>query len=485
MIKNDRQYRITKAEAAKFGKALRELESQPTPKDIDPVIAAAQAEALRTQLEDLRAEIKQYEDLLKGRVELIEVASLSELAKALIRARIASGLSQKELAERLALKEQQVQRYEATDYRQASLTRLVQVADALGVSVRKEFLLPTSDASKSKLLARLGSVGLRKDFVLNRLVPGRELDEGRGDRFSFDVLRCISHVFGWTPAAVLGTVDRPWLDAGVLGAARFKKSTAAEEKFLEVYTFYAHYLALLLVRMTEGMPSLRVPEDPAEVAEALRTKYGGITLEGAVKYCWDLGIPVLPLSDRGAFHGACWRVEGRNVIVLKQTTGSKARWHFALLHELRHAAEEPEEGSRTVVESEEFESVTSEEEQTASWYAGEVSLSGRAEELVDLCIRRADNRIERLKRIVPEVASEEAVDVGALANYLAFRLSLQGENWWGAAANLQGGDHEPFEIVRNELLRRVKLSLLADIDRDLLVKALEDVDDGEEASHET
>jgi hypothetical protein len=30
-----------------------------------------------------------------------------------------------------------------------------------------------------------------------------------------------------------------------------------------------------------------------------------------------MGIPVLPLSDRGAFHGATWRIQGRNVIVLK------------------------------------------------------------------------------------------------------------------------------------------------------------------------
>lgn len=38
--------------------------------------------------------------------------------------RIAAGLSQKELSERLGLKERQIQRYEATDYASANLTRV-------------------------------------------------------------------------------------------------------------------------------------------------------------------------------------------------------------------------------------------------------------------------------------------------------------------------------------------------------------------------
>ena len=68
----------------------------------------------------------------------IYIESLDKLPRTLVEARIVAGLSQKELAERLDLKEQQIQRYEATDYRSASLTRLKQVAKALGVNIAGE-----------------------------------------------------------------------------------------------------------------------------------------------------------------------------------------------------------------------------------------------------------------------------------------------------------------------------------------------------------
>ena len=48
-------------------------------------------------------------------------------------------MTQKELAERLSLAEQQVQRYEATLYRGVAAERLQQVADALRLRVREMF----------------------------------------------------------------------------------------------------------------------------------------------------------------------------------------------------------------------------------------------------------------------------------------------------------------------------------------------------------
>jgi transcriptional regulator with XRE-family HTH domain len=71
----------------------------------------------------------------------LRLASLEELPQALIQARIARGLSQKELADRLGLKEQQVQRYEATNYASAKLAMLEQVMRALGLRVQIEGVL--------------------------------------------------------------------------------------------------------------------------------------------------------------------------------------------------------------------------------------------------------------------------------------------------------------------------------------------------------
>ena len=66
----------------------------------------------------------------------IELELLDELPTGLIKARVASGLSQKELAAKLSLKEQQIQRYEANDYAGASLARILEVANALRITVR-------------------------------------------------------------------------------------------------------------------------------------------------------------------------------------------------------------------------------------------------------------------------------------------------------------------------------------------------------------
>ncbi len=203
-------------------------------------------------------------------------------------------------------------------------------------------------------------------------------------------------------------------------------------------------------------------------------RYHALSLRSSLHHAWDLGIPVLPLRDRGTFHGACWRYEGRNVVVLKQTSKYEARWLFDLLHELFHAAQRPTADRMEVIEADETsaERRNSDEEIAASQFAGDVTLDGRAEELAQACVGAANNAVERLKKIVPEVAAREGVDVGALANYLAFRLSWQGINWWGAAANLQTDNPDPWTTARDVFVERFPFALEVDLDRQLLDRAL-------------
>src|SRR5438552_2633451 len=117
MIENERQYRITKAQADKFAQALAQFTTHPDKHDqMHPLLHQAQREALQSQLDDLRTQLEEYEALKSGKYKVIELESLAELPRVLVQARIAAGLSQKDLAERLGLKEQQIQRYEATKY---------------------------------------------------------------------------------------------------------------------------------------------------------------------------------------------------------------------------------------------------------------------------------------------------------------------------------------------------------------------------------
>lgn len=142
MIANERQYRITRTAAREFEEALSRLETVEAHRP--PELRRVMREAMESQLEELREELADYEALRSGKVGVLELTSLAELPEALIRARIAVGLTQKGLAERLGLKEQQVQRYEATQYAGVSLERIQEVAEALGVEIHERVILPTT-----------------------------------------------------------------------------------------------------------------------------------------------------------------------------------------------------------------------------------------------------------------------------------------------------------------------------------------------------
>ncbi len=129
MIKNERQYRITKAQAEGFARTLAGLK-QNSP-EVHPLIAKAQEDAIRSQLADLEDQLQEYESLKAGNFESVQLNFISQLPDVLIKARIARGLSQRDLAEKIHVKEQQIQRYEATDYASASLSRIREVASVL------------------------------------------------------------------------------------------------------------------------------------------------------------------------------------------------------------------------------------------------------------------------------------------------------------------------------------------------------------------
>ena len=134
MIKNERQYRITRAQVERFSQTLDRLRQRSGETEgVHPLIAKAQEDALKSQLADLKGELREYDSLKSGKFPVDELSVVAKLATVLIKARIAQGLSQKDLAERLGLQEQQIQRYEATDYASASLTRIKEVVSALGV----------------------------------------------------------------------------------------------------------------------------------------------------------------------------------------------------------------------------------------------------------------------------------------------------------------------------------------------------------------
>lgn len=133
-ILNQRQYRITKSWIRRFEKTLADFLASEATKSLHPKQRELEELAIRGQLETLQAEVAEYEALLANAQPLV-VNSMAELPRALIRARISADMTQKELAERLGLKEQQIQRYESSEYQGASLERITAIMAALNLEL--------------------------------------------------------------------------------------------------------------------------------------------------------------------------------------------------------------------------------------------------------------------------------------------------------------------------------------------------------------
>jgi transcriptional regulator with XRE-family HTH domain len=489
MIKNERQYRITAAEIERFAKALSGFEAKPpTESDIHPVMWAAERQALESQLQELRDEAQAYEALKAGERRAFPIRTWEDVPRALIEGRIAARLTQKDLADRLSIPEQQVQRYEATDYSSASLARIQNVAEAIGLQL-EGLVHPPGDPSPKQLVRRIKDLGLDAPWALNRLFPAEvaaaiQGTYGRGkSSLTAEFLRAASiveRVFQVPMASLFETAPLS-LNPAVIGQTQFKRPgrRTKESTAGGAYTFYAHYIALLLLQATKHLPKRSRPTSPLEWRIAIIESHGSFNFENALRFVWSCGIPVLPLRDPGVFHGACWRTNDGDVLVLKQRTKSEDKWLFDLLHEIGHLVPDRSSKPQSVVEAATPEP-TDPDEVFAMEFAGEVILAGRAGELAELAVKEANGLVERLKSVVPRIAQRADVSTGALANYLAFRIAKDSEgkiSWWGTANALQREDQEPWRVARDVLLEHVDFTALSNEDRDLLTRALSAIDE--------
>jgi ribosome-binding protein aMBF1 (putative translation factor) len=98
--------------------------------------AAAQYLELARQI---RRELAEYDAIRSGDTCEFAVAEVDDLGGALVKARLARGWTQRQLAEKLGTSEQMVQKDESRAYENAGLARVAEVADVLGYSLRGSF----------------------------------------------------------------------------------------------------------------------------------------------------------------------------------------------------------------------------------------------------------------------------------------------------------------------------------------------------------
>lgn len=130
MIKNEKQYKITKSWLRNFEEGRQKLDKLPKGKE-QPWLRQAQRGSLEAQIQQLKEEIEEYEALKSGKIVVPSLDVLATVPELLIKKRIANGWTLEQLAERLGLHHQQIQRYESTDYATATFETMQKVAAVL------------------------------------------------------------------------------------------------------------------------------------------------------------------------------------------------------------------------------------------------------------------------------------------------------------------------------------------------------------------
>jgi transcriptional regulator with XRE-family HTH domain/Zn-dependent peptidase ImmA (M78 family) len=374
-------------------------------------------------------------------------------------------LSGRELAERAGITPQSLSRIERGRH-DIGFSTLQRLLAAMSYELADLAAAQELEVSPERIRAALAQTGLHKTTVA-RLLNGAETSRAMLDR--------VRRIFNWSPTDVAGPGAPPVLGSAAL-AGRFK-AQARGRRAAATYVMYAHKVALLAEQAAERPTYRCPPADPHVMAAEIRGGYGDLGFESVVRYCWDQGIVVVPLFDPGQFHGACWLVGDHPVVVLKQRLGFDARWVFDLGHELCHVVRHLRSETPAIVEFEEIGQAREDEQEEveASDFAGELLL-GDPDAIAQQVVSAAGGATERLRSAVPRVAAREGVDVGVLANYMAYRISSEQGNHavWGVASNLQSGSKGAADTARRLLKERLDWGRLTDDDAAVLSGALEE-----------
>jgi len=132
MIKNEKQYNISKKLLNDINLNIEKLQKDTTQHPLRNKLMLASALNMQKEIEQ---DILLYETLKKDKKGILKERLFSELPTLLTEYKIKSGLTQKEFAERLGIKEQQLQRYEADNFKSVTFKNLLRYLDAIGLEI--------------------------------------------------------------------------------------------------------------------------------------------------------------------------------------------------------------------------------------------------------------------------------------------------------------------------------------------------------------
>lgn len=134
MIRNETEYKEAVQRVAEEATRIKAERAQLQEMGLSKEEIKRALDPVRSFHDQLKEEIASYERLMRG--EFDELRNFEGVGRLLIAARIAKGVSQRELAERLGVHESQVSRDERNEYHGVTVERANRILDALGVEIR-------------------------------------------------------------------------------------------------------------------------------------------------------------------------------------------------------------------------------------------------------------------------------------------------------------------------------------------------------------
>ncbi len=134
MIRSETEYQEAIKRIGEEEERLRQQRAKLREMDLSRAEIKRAMDPVQSFHEQLKEEVASYERLCRGEFE--EIHNFRGAGQLLVALRIAQGISQRELAQRLEVHESQVSRDERNEYHGITLERASRVLEALGVEVK-------------------------------------------------------------------------------------------------------------------------------------------------------------------------------------------------------------------------------------------------------------------------------------------------------------------------------------------------------------
>lgn len=320
LVLTDRQAREVEAEIGDLDAALSSEQTlRSLVSGLPREVIGGVRRSLTTERRELSEALDAYEKAKQGDAALLKKRVGNDPGALLIAARIIKRLSQKELARKLGLKEQQIQRYEAEKYRKITLSNYQKVAGVLGVRLsidietRDEEWAVSHDAPSAEELSKV---------VRHARIRGwLESDEPHEDAVSQLVRYIANHVLRHGTPSLLRTGLNVVDHSGDWTLLSWKAQvTRVAEKIIEERE--PVYRALDVSWLVDLVRLSRLDDGPARARDLL--------LEHGIVLVIEPHITGMKVD------GAAFLVDGVPVIGMTLLRDTLDNFWYTLLHEVGH-----------------------------------------------------------------------------------------------------------------------------------------------------